>query len=499
MLPLYQALRLNAARRPRAPALITPERVVDQATFAESTGRLAAGLQALDPSGQRIGALLGNTPEHLELLFAVAALGRCAVPMDPRWSPAEIVAALRSFAPGMVVVEPSLQEALRAACAQIGAAPRIVPLGDAFEALRDGAPLPVRQSDMEADYLIAPTGGTTSGLKGARISYRATIMRFLIQATEFGFSADDVYLAATPLFHGGARSFAMGHLYYGGAVVLAGRVPAERLPDAVARHGVTLTFLVPTTLRELAERGRPLAGRFGALIASGSRLDEDLRGRLLEQVTPHLYNYFASVEAGGIAVSRPTDPPEKADTVGRPVWGSELRLLDGAGQPVTVGEVGRVAVRGPATSHGYLHDPEATAKTYVDGAVLTGDLARLDADGFLSLAGRETDMIISGGINIHPTEVEAVLESHPGVAAAAVFGVPDARWGEAVTAVVVCRSGAAVGAEELLAFAGERLAAYKKPKRIVFRDHLPLSSMGKVAKRVLRAELERNRDPRAES
>lgn len=501
MLSLAAAVRLNAARRARAAALITPRGIIDHATFATRTFRLASALRSLDPTGTRIGALLGGTPEHLEVLFAVGALGRCAVPMDPRWSVQEIAAAMRGFVPGVIVVEPTLEEPLRAACQAAALTPHIVPLGEPYESLISGAVADAPSDDprgsLDADYLVAPTGGTTSGLKGALISYSATIMRFLIQATEFGFGADDVYLAATPLFHGGARSFAMGHLYYGGAVVLPGRLSAETLPSAVADYGVTLTFLVPTMLRDLAEHGRSLMGqgRLRALIASGSRLDEDLRRQVTERVTPHLYNYFASVEAGGIAVSRPTDPPESYETVGRPVWGSELRLLDASGRPVADGETGRVAVRGPATSHGYLNDPAASATTYVDGAVITGDLARLDANGYLWLAGRETDMIISGGINIYPSEVEEVLAAYPGVAAVSVLGMPDPRWGEAVTAVVVPRPGVEISADALVAFAGQRLAAYKKPKRIVFRDELPLSSMGKVARRVLRADLERESRP----
>jgi acyl-CoA synthetase (AMP-forming)/AMP-acid ligase II len=494
MLSIDAAVRLNAARRGSAPALVTPERVITHAALAGRMSRLAVGLEAHCGPTRRVGVLLSNVPEHLETLFAVAAVGGCAVPMDPRWSPSEVAAALR-FAPEVVVVEPAFVDVLQAACKATGAAPRIIVLGPDYESLLEAHPLAPSDVPMDADYLVAPTGGTTSGVKGTRISYRATIMRFLIQAAEFGFNADDVYLAATPLFHGGARSFAMGHLYYGGAVVLAGRVATEQLPELVSRHNVTLTFLVPTMLRDLAVSRPRLGGRFRALIASGSRLEPDLRASLQEHVTSGVYNYFASVEAGGIAVARPTDPPSKADTVGRPVWGSEVRLLDEAGQPVARGTIGRVAVRGLATSHGYRDDDSATRQAYLDGAVLTGDLASLDDDGYLTLSGRETDMIISGGINVHPAEVEAVLGSHPGVANVAILGVDDPRWGEAVTAVVVRRPGVSLSAEDLQAYASQRLAGYKRPKRIVFRDALPLSSMGKVAKQTLRKELERERTP----
>jgi acyl-CoA synthetase (AMP-forming)/AMP-acid ligase II len=492
MLAPHAAVRLNATRRGSAPALVTPERVITHTALAERMTRLAAGLRELAGDNPRVGALLGNVPEHLEMLFAVSAMGGCAVPMDPRWSARELAAALTSFEPGVVLVEPALHDLLRAACEDAGVAPRIVPLGEAYEALCSARPGVPADDDLGRDYLVAPTGGTTSGLKGTRISYRATIMRFLIQAAEFGFNADDVYLAATPLFHGGARSFAMGHVYYGGAVVLAGRIAADQVPALVSRHGVTLTFLVPTTLRDLTALGSPLGGRLRALIASGSKLDADLRSALHERVTPHVYNYFASVEAGGISVSRPTDPSSKLESVGRPVWATEVRMLDAHGAPVQPGEIGRVAVTSLATSSGYVNDAQAERAFYQDGAVLTGDVGWLDEDGYLSLAGRETDMIISGGINVQPAEVEAVLAGHPAVASVAVLGVADPRWGEAVTAVVVRQRGAALSADELVAYAGQRLAAYKRPKRVVFRDSLPLSSMGKVAKQVLRTELERD-------
>ncbi len=487
---ISEALRLNALRHPHKPVLTTDERVVDYGTFADRVGRLATGLQAANPSGGRVGLLVGNMAEHLEVLFALAGLGGCAVPMDIRWAGPELRATVARLRPTLVFVEPRLEEALRDACAQVGASPRIVVLGPAYQALLEGRPSHHRLAVApEANFLVAPTGGTTSRTKGALISYRATLMRFAVQAVELGFRSDDVHLVVTPMFHGGARSFAMGHIYYGGGVVLPGRVSPDRYAEVADRYAATTTFLVPTMLGDLAAADTPFPGRFRTLIASGSRLDPALRERLAAQVTPRIYNYFASVEAGGIAVSRPDDPPSKADTVGRPVWGSELRLLDEAGRPVSRGAEGRVSVLGPATSHGYDGDPDAHADTFVDGAVRTGDLARLDEDGYLTLSGRATDMIVSGGINVYPSEVEAVLAAHPGVAAVAVLGLPDPRWGEAVTAVVVPKPGASPTAEEMLDLAGARLAAYKKPKRIVFRESLPLSSMGKVVKRELREEL----------
>jgi acyl-CoA synthetase (AMP-forming)/AMP-acid ligase II len=490
MLPIAEALHLNAARQPRRPAIVTADRTIDYATFADRVARLATGLQAAKGSGGRVGVLVGNRPEHFEVLFALARLGGCAVPMDTRWAPPELAMALRQFAPTLVVVEPELLEPLRAACAEAGANPLVVALGPAYEELLAGRPT-WKPDDVgpEADYLVAPTGGTTSRVKGALISYRATVMRFLVQAVELGFRPGDVYLSLTPMFHGGARSFGMGHLYYGGSIVLPGRISPDRYAETVARYGVTTMFLVPTMLGDLLAAGTRLHDRFRTLISSGSRLEPALRERLMAEVTGGLYNYFASVEAGGVALARPEDPRHTWQTVGRPLWGSELLLLDERGAPVPRGEEGRVAVRGPATSHGYDGDPVAHAATFADGLVLTGDLARLDEDGYLTLAGRATDMIVSGGINVYPTEVEEALLSHPGVAAVAVLGLPDPRWGEAVTAVVVPKADARPTAEELVRLASERLAAYKKPKRVLFRDSLPLSSMGKVVKRQLREEL----------
>ncbi len=490
MIGLCEALALNAARQPAKPALVAERGSWTYEALLAEVERLAGGIERADPGGERVALLLGNTPEHVIALLAVARLGRCAVVMDHRWARTELGAALERFAPSLLLVEDELAALAGRVVAETASSVQLVRTGPAFDALLAGPAYrgPLAPVDGR-DLVISPTGGTTSTLKGAQLSERAVIMRFFVQAVEFGFNPRDVYLVTTPLFHGGARSFALSLLYLGGTVVLPRTVRLEELPEQIAQHGVTLTFLVPTMLGEVASVGRAFPAPFRLLIASGSRLDPRIRAEVLERVTPTLVNYFSSVEAGPISVLRPGDPADKLHTVGQVMWGPAIAMVDDALQPVPRGQLGRVLVRSQAAAHGYFRDPEASARTFVGDAVLTGDRASVDDDGYVVLAGRGTDMIISGGINIHPAEVEEAIMQDARIGAVAVLGLPHPRWGEAVTAVVVPRAGAAVSEAEVIAGVGQRLASYKKPKRVVFHAALPLTTSGKVARAELRREL----------
>ncbi len=205
---------------------------------------------------------------------------------------------------------------------------------------------------------------------------------------------------------------------------------------------------------------------------------EDLKNRL----TPNIYRTYASTDSGQMAISKPADMARKPSAAGRPVWCVDLRIVDDDNQPVKVGEVGEIICQSPLATHGYYKNPEATSASFRDGWFYTGDLGYFDEEGFLYVAGRKKDMVKSGGISIYPLEIESVIYGHPAILEAAVIGVPDAQWGEAVKAVVVLKPDAALGGDELIAFCKERLSAYKVPKSVDFRDALPHTEVGKVNK-----------------
>lgn len=208
--------------------------------------------------------------------------------------------------------------------------------------------------------------------------------------------------------------------------------------------------------------------------------------RLKREITPNIYRTYASTDSGQMAISKPGDMDAKPSSAGRPVWCVDLRIVDDDNRPVPVGEVGEIICQSPLATHGYYKNPEATNASFRDGWFYTGDLGYFDAEGFLFVAGRKKDMVKSGGISIYPLEIESVIYSHPDILEAAVIGVPDEKWGEAVKAVVVLKPGAAVSGDALIGFCKERLSAYKVPKSVEFRVALPHTEIGKVNKVRLR-------------
>jgi len=270
----------------------------------------------------------------------------------------------------------------------------------------------------------------------------------------------------------------------------------EKFIRLVEQHRITATFLVPTMIYVLldspARQGADLSSLqlviYGASPMSPARLTEGIR-----EFGPVFMQLYAQTEAPNTVTvlhqheHDPVHHPERLASCGTPCVGTQVRLLDDDGHAVPRGEVGEICVRGPLVMQGYWNKPEETAKALRHGWLYTGDMARQDADGYLYIVDRSKDMIISGGFNVYPREVEDALSQHPAVAAAAVVGVPDAKWGEAVRALVVCKPGASVPAEELIALVRERKGSVYAPKAIDFVDSLPVTGLGKLDKKAIRA------------
>jgi len=225
------------------------------------------------------------------------------------------------------------------------------------------------------------------------------------------------------------------------------------------------------------------------LAITGGKVHPSVLEDLKKKITPNIYRTYASTDSGQMAISKPGDMESKPNAAGRPVWCVELRIVDGNNNPLPVNEVGEIVCQSPLASHGYYKNPEATNASFRDGWFYTGDLGYFDEEGYLFVVGRKKDMVKSGGISIYPLEIESVLYGHPEVLEAAVIGVADAEWGEAVKAVIVLKSGSNIRGEDLLQFCRERLAPYKVPKSIDIVSSLPHTEIGKVAKEKLRAEV----------
>jgi len=340
------------------------------------------------------------------------------------------------------------------------------------------------------------TGGTTGKPKGVIHTHRVQVTMVVTELADWDWPQEVRFLAMTPISHAsGAMIVAV--MSRGGTFVMEKGFDPQRFFDLVARHRITATFLVPTMVYVLLDH--PGIARadlssleliiYGASPMSPARLVEAMR-----RFGPVFMQLYGQSEAPNCVTALhkhehdPEKYPERLASCGTPSGSSQVRLLDEEGNEVPVGEVGEICVRGPLVMLGYWNKPEETEKAFRHGWLHTGDMARRDADGYLYIVDRSKDLIITGGFNVFPREVEDVLTQHPAVAAAAVIGIPDEKWGEAVKAVVVLKAGATVVPEELIALVREHKGPVQAPKSIDFVDALPVTGLGKPDKKVLRAK-----------
>jgi long-chain acyl-CoA synthetase len=371
----------------------------------------------------------------------------------------------------------------------------VVDLGDGYEELVAAAPeadFPDLGEDTVAGLFY--TGGTTGASKGVMLTHRNLVANAFHFQALWPFRPETTWLIVAPLFHAAGSIAVLATVWNGGKqVVLPAFDPAQAL-GLVERHGVTTTLVVPTMLAAMNEEqlARPReVSTLEAICHGGSPIaTETLRRAHVAFPMAQLVHIYGATETAPIATTMRNgelllDAPQ-VRSCGQPAVGVEIGILGGGGERMPAGQVGEVLVRGANVMVGYWNKPEQTAAAFVDGWYRTGDLGYLDDQGFLYLVDRAKDMIVTGGENVYSTEVEDALYRHPAVLEAAVFGVPDERWGEAVHAVVVPRSD--VSADELVRHCRELIAGYKVPKEIDVRtDPLPKSGAGKVLKRELRA------------
>ncbi len=463
-------LRLHARNRPQHEAAVHDGGTIRYALLDRIVDALCMTLvQAGVRPGDLVGLSLPDDVRHLVALLAVIRVGGVILPLDRRWTRRERQDVTTRFGAAIVLTD---EHPAPAGWLFIGDAPP-EPATSPFDAPAVA---------IDAPMVLSLSSGTTGAPKGPRLTHRQLISRFMVYWIDIGLGARDRFVIATPLFFGGGRAFALAMIYAGGTVCLFPPPfePAE-LTHFVARIRATAMFLVPTQLRRLLaeERNGQVAFRqLRALISSGAALFANEAAAVRERLSPSLYQYYATTEAGGITLLPPEAQDAHAGSVGRPCFGVDVAVVDGEGQALPAGETGRLRYRSPASPTGYhVGDPSGA---FADGWFYPGDLARFDADGYLYLQGRAKDIIIRGGVNIHPADIERTLLDMPGIADAAVTAIPSAEFGEEVAAFIV-RS-AEIGNAEIRAFCAERLARYKVPGAIVFVDALPRNSAGKVVK-----------------
>ncbi len=496
----------RARLTPDATALVVvePELRLSYRALDQRAARAALALRRLGIApGDRVALLSHNRVEFLDLFFA-AGKGACVlVPLGTRLTAHEIAPILADSGARLLVHDgehAALVATLRT-LPEASGVERWLSLDEAatpgagFAALCDGEDAagfaPTRRSPEDL-YCLLYTSGTTGRPKGVMIPHRQVAWNGYNTVAGWQLTAADVSPIFTPLYHaGGLFAFLVPILTIGGAIVLHRGFDPGEIWRTVERERCTVILGVPTIWKLLAEAPEFEHADLSSvccLYSGGAPLPTWIaevyqrRGLVFKQgfgMTEVGVNCFAMTVEDSLA---------KLGSIGKPMMHTEVRLVGADGRDVPTGEVGELWFRGPHLSQGYWNRPEATAEAYVDGGWFrSGDLARCDADGFFTIAGRAKEMIISGGVNVYPAEIEAVLLQHPGVRDAAVVGVEDPTWGEAGIAFVVPLAAGSAPAEPLLEFVGERLARFKLPKAVVHLAELPRTAYGKVVKGELKA------------
>jgi fatty-acyl-CoA synthase len=475
-------------------ARTTPDRAAirylgQDVTYAEldrRADRLAAGLAARGlRRGDRLATLTATSPEHVAAFFACARLGVALQPVSWRLAPAEVAYQLEDAEPALLLASDDHAELARNAGADV----EISRIGDpALEA--DGGVEDVARDD--DPLLLVYTSGTTGKPKGALLTHANCFWTNLSFDRTTGLREDDVVLQVLPQFHvGGWNVQPLLAWWKGATVVIEPSFDAARALALIAQQRVTTMMGVPATYLFLAQEPGFADADLASLrlaVVGGAPMPESLLETWLERGVEIVQGYGLTEAAPNVLCLPPEDARRKLGFAGKPYPHVDVALRDPDSGAFLHGRAtGELVVRGPNVFAGYWRNPDATAAATVDGWLLTGDVAERDEEGFYRIAGRIKDMVISGGENVYPAEIEDVLHAHPAVVEAAVVGVPDERWGEACAAFVVLREAGAATADELREHCRARLARFKVPKTFCVVPSLPRSSMGKVLTDELRA------------
>jgi long-chain acyl-CoA synthetase len=535
---MHDATTLNLASVLEQQARLVPERTAVTCrdvnlTYAQLDGRaaqVAAGLVSLGITpGDKVALSCPNVPWFPIAYFGILKAGAVVVPLNVLLKPREIAYHLTdSEAKALLVFEgvPELPMAqmARAACDALqgasslprgeSARPHLVvmtldpaarsPVSPALTIgqLMHGQPaaFDTRPRRPDDTAVILYTSGTTGQPKGAELTHANMTMNAIASREMFapagrGGVQQDVHLVTLPLFHSTAQTCQMNSgLHGGGRLVLLPRFEPAAVLETMAREQVTFWIGVPTMYWALLDHvaaasidPAPIAANLSLCVSGGAPMPVDVMRRFESTFGVRVLEGYGLSETSPVACFNQIHRASKPGTVGLPIFGVEVRCVDDSERPVAAGERGEVVIRGPNIMKGYYKRPEATAETMRGGWFHTGDIGTLDDEGYLSIVDRKKDMILRGGFNVYPRELEEVLMTHPAVSLVAVIGVPDERLGEEVKAYIVRKPGAVATADELVAWCRDQFAAYKYPRLIEFRDALPVSATGKILKRELRA------------
>jgi fatty-acyl-CoA synthase len=499
----YGELVAEALRRhPERTAFIDEDDIeITYSAAYDLFGRLRTALDdAGVQHGRGFGMLAANSPAGWLAQNAGVANGARYTPLHPLGSLDDQLFIAEDAGLTVLIVDPNSHGERGRVLAENLTNITILTLGpadygvDLLAVAAKASPTHVRDDELTDDDIcsVAYTGGTTGNPKGVVLAHRASVAFFFLQLAEWDLPPAPRHLAASPLSHAGGW-FPLPVLWLGGAVIMSDRFTVDGFLDAVEKHRVSTTFVVPSMIYKLLESPRARTADISSLemvFYGGAPMDVPQLIKALEMWGQIFVQLYGQSEVHIVTIlpreNHDVSRPERLGVCGRPAAPMYVLVLGEHDEELPPGQVGELCIRGPAVMDGYWNRPEETAATLRGGWLHTGDLAVRDEDGFLTLVGRAKDMIISGGFNVYPMEVEGPLLTHPDVVAASVVGLPDPAWGEAVNAFVVLREGATVTEAELIALVRERKGPVQAPKSVTFIDEIPLTGLGKPDKKALR-------------
>lgn len=493
---------INARRYPDRTAITFNERSMTFKEYNERVNRTVHALRSLgNKPGDRVAFLSDICFQYAEMFLAVAKGGFVIVPLNHRLTPSEIAYLVNDSGAQTLVVSSAFIEKIRPILSQLSTVRNVLSLGEVVEGFEHYDDLvqrcPVDEIDIvgrddDAVWFIY-TSGTTGPPKAVVLTHKGICTSSGISVLGYGgLDREDIGLLAAPPYSLGFPNPLLVHWYVGSSVVLLERFDALKALNAIQEYRISVMLVVPTMLKMMISH----AEFFGFDMSSlrtiyymGAPASEALKVQLRNAFHDRVVQGYGQTEASGpLTLLSKSDHrlPDKLGSVGRPFPMIDMRIVDDQGDDVPTGESGEVVYRGDVLMKGYWNSPQATSDSIRDGWLYSGDIGKCDQDGYLYLVGRKKDMVVTGGINVNPSEIEDVINAYPGVNGSAVVGIPDEHWGELLKAVVVLENGSSAIESDIINFCKARLAAFKVPKAVVFVAELPKNTAGKVLKFVLR-------------
>ncbi len=500
----------HAQRTPDRPALIMDNDVTTFKELDRDTNALANGfLQLGIEPGDRICILMHNRPEILVAWSASGKIGVTPIALNYRFKENEIAYIINDSGSKALIYSQEFEETVEAAKPLLtvpaikyiclgGSLSPAVPSMDDLIINSAHTPPQVNTDPSGVASSLVYTSGTTGRPKGVYRKSRNRLNTLLGYAHIFETHYDDTHLVAGPLYHSAPYAWAAFSLILGNTLIIMPRFDAENFLHLTQAHKVNTTWVVPTMINRMVNLLPEVKDRYDTssirvITVGGESFPFPLKKQAIELFDEgKIFEFFGATENSCVTYLRPEDQLKKPGSCGKAAMGNDIKLLDEDKNEVPAGEVGIMYTKSKFLLDEYYNNPEATEANYHNGYFTIGDMARMDEDGYYYIVDRAVDMIISGGVNIYPAEIEEVLYNHPEVFDVSIIGAPDPDWGEKIIAYVVIKDGATIGENDIIDYVGQKLASYKKPKEVLIIDEIPYTPSGKQLKRLLREKYKKN-------